>query len=71
MVPKEMRTREVIRRLTRAGFVFSREGGRHDIYRCGCGEGHQVPVPRHQMVSAGVVGALARQCPCLDRNWWR
>jgi predicted RNA binding protein YcfA (HicA-like mRNA interferase family) len=70
-VPKEMKTRDVITRLVRGGFTFLRHGGRHDIYECGCGGRHKAVVPGHSTVSAGVVGSLARDCPCLDKDWWR
>ena len=66
-----MKTREVIRRLAAGGFTFVRHGGEHDVYACGCGEGHTVAVVRHVETSAGVVGGYVKRAPCLRRNWWR
>jgi predicted RNA binding protein YcfA (HicA-like mRNA interferase family) len=44
-----MKRRELVRRLTRAGCVLLRSGGRHDIY-LNPATGKKQPVPRHTEV---------------------
>lgn len=67
-MPKPMSRRNLERALRHNGCTITREGGRHTVYRCPCGE-HQAPVPRHNEISAGVVGAIIRQMPCLPKGW--
>jgi hypothetical protein len=64
-----MKYAEVVRRLRDHGAFFVREGGDHEIWRCGCGR-HQTAVPRHE-VSSYVVDKIGRQMPCLEKEWWR
>lgn len=64
-----MKYRAVSDRLKDHGAYFVREGGDHEVWRCGCGQ-HQTAVPRH-MVSAYVIDKIGRQMPCLGKEWWK
>jgi predicted RNA binding protein YcfA (HicA-like mRNA interferase family) len=67
--PPSLKYSEAARRLRQLGAYFVREGGGHEVWRCGCGR-HQTVVPRHT-VSAYVVGKIGQQMPCLGKEWWR
>lgn len=60
----------VARRLRALGAAFVRQGGNHEVWRCGCGE-HQTAVPRHGDVSSYVIDKIGRQLGCLPKEWWR
>ena len=49
-----MKRTELIRRLTRAGCVLLRHGGRHDIY-VNHATGQRQPVPRHGEIDDALV----------------
>jgi hypothetical protein len=61
---KAIRRREVIGLINRAGCTFEREGAKHTLYRCPCGQ-HRVVVPRHSEISAGVVASIDAT-PCME-----
>jgi predicted RNA binding protein YcfA (HicA-like mRNA interferase family) len=63
-----MKLTDVVRALRKAGCHIDREGGRHTVWRCPCGQ-HITAVPRHRQVTAGVVGAIAEQLACLSKGW--
>jgi len=64
-----MKYATVAHRLRTHGATFIREGGNHEVWRCGCGA-HQTAVPRHD-VSLYVVDKIGRQMPCLGKEWWQ
>jgi hypothetical protein len=58
------------RALLRAGCVLLRQGGRHTVWGCParCGQ-HKVAVPRHNEITAGVVGSIVKALTCLKEGW--
>ena len=55
-------TRNLIRRLRRAGFLLVRHGANHDIYeRSSNGDVRRVVVPRHREIPTGTYFAILRQ----------
>jgi predicted RNA binding protein YcfA (HicA-like mRNA interferase family) len=67
-VPTPMRKRDVERALRAIGCHPEREGGRHTLWRCACGD-HQVAVPRHREVSGGVVEDIRKKIACGPKGW--
>lgn len=67
--PPKMKYAAVTRKLRHRDAYFVREGGGHEVWRCGCGQ-HQTAVPRHE-VSSYVIGQISKQMPCLGKEWWR
>jgi len=54
----EVKRREFIRSLEKAGFVFERHGGNHDIYR----RGRDVErIPRHKEVNERLAKAILKK----------
>ncbi len=53
-----MKRRDLIRRLEKAGFVFVRHGGKHDVYRRGSDEEQ---VPRHTEINEMLARAIIRK----------
>lgn len=67
-MPKPMKRREVIARLTAIGATELRDKGDHTVYGCTCGQ-HIAPVPRHKEITAGVVGSIQKQMACAPKGW--
>lgn len=67
-MPRPMRRRLVLRALDAARCTFVREGAEHTVYACPCGQ-HKTAVPRHTDVTAGVIGSIIKQLPCLPKGW--
>jgi hypothetical protein len=44
------------------------EDGKHEKWRCPCGE-HVTAVPRHREITAGVVRGIQRDMACLGKRW--
>lgn len=63
-----MKRREVVRRLEAIGATVLREGGKHTVYACSCGQ-HQTAVPQHREITAGVVGSIEKQIACPRKGW--
>jgi mRNA interferase HicA len=53
-----MKTRDLIRRLEKAGFKFKRHGSRHDVYARGKDEEE---VPRHREMNDRLAAAIIRK----------
>ncbi|MBQ6568265.1 MAG: type II toxin-antitoxin system HicA family toxin [Treponema sp.] len=53
-----MKARELIRRLEKAGFVFVRHGGKHDVYKRGKDEEQ---VPRHTDLNERLAAAIIKK----------
>jgi predicted RNA binding protein YcfA (HicA-like mRNA interferase family) len=68
-MPKPMTRRDVARRLNAIGAMVLREGGKHTVYVCCCGEKHKTAVPRHKVLTAGVVGSIQEQIACQEKGW--
>lgn len=67
---KPMAKRLVVRALTRQGCRKTSEQGIHEKWGCppACGK-HTTSVPRHSEVTAGVLGNIIRDLPCLPKGW--
>jgi len=68
VMTKPMKLRDVEAALRAAGCKVLRDNGRHTVWGCPCGK-HTAPVPRHTMVTAGVVRSIIKQMPCLGEGW--
>jgi hypothetical protein len=68
MVFKAMRRRDVESAMAKRDCAWLRSGAEHDIWVCPCGR-HQVAIPRHGMISAGVVASVEKKLACLPRRW--
>ncbi len=53
-----MKYRDLVKRLEKAGFVFDRHGGEHDIYRRGNDE---ESVPRHKEINENLAKHIIRK----------
>ncbi len=53
-----MKYRDLVKRLEKAGFVFDRHGGEHDIYRRGNDE---ESVPRHKEINENLAKYIIRK----------
>lgn len=53
-----MKQRELIKRLERAGFIFDRHGGNHDIY---IRNGKIEKIPRHKEINEQLAKAILRK----------
>ncbi|MBD5518166.1 MAG: type II toxin-antitoxin system HicA family toxin [Lachnospiraceae bacterium] len=53
-----MKQRDLIKRLEKAGFVMTRHGGDHDIYRRGNDEEQ---VPRHREIDERLAKAILKR----------
>ena len=53
-----MKRRELIRRLEKAGFVFVRNGGKHDVYARGNEIEH---IPRHREVNEQLAKSIIKK----------
>lgn len=65
---KPMRLRDVERVLRVHGARPVREGAEHTIWHCACQQ-HQTAVPRHRVITAGVVGQIAKDMACHGKGW--
>jgi len=65
---KAMRLRDIERALRANDAKRAREGAEHTIWRCTCGQ-HQTAVPRHRVITAGVVGQIAKDMACHRKGW--
>lgn len=63
-----MRLRDLVRALTGQGCRVLRDTGRHTAWGCPCGQ-HMAAVPRHGVVSPGVVRNVIRDLACLPEGW--
>lgn len=65
---KEMRLRDVESALLGRGCKVLSDRGPHTKWGCPCGA-HTVPVPRHTIVSPGVVRSIGTRLSCLPKGW--
>ena len=64
-----MKLRSVVSALVSNGCRILREGGKHTLWLCPCIAQHNAAVPRHREITAGVVGSIIKQLPCLPKGW--
>ncbi|MFD1527912.1 type II toxin-antitoxin system HicA family toxin [Pseudonocardia aurantiaca] len=65
---KAMKLREVEEALLAQDCTVLSERGSHTKRGCPCGA-HTVPVPRHTIVSPGVVRSIGKRLACLPEGW--
>ena len=53
-----MKRRDLVKRLEKAGFVFERDGGNHDIYRRG---NDKEQIPRHREINEKLARAIIKR----------
>jgi hypothetical protein len=63
-----MKLRDLVRRLAALGCTIKSNAGSHTKWICPCGQ-HQANIPRHTMVSPGVVADTAKKLACLPKGW--
>ncbi|WP_280689217.1 hypothetical protein [Kitasatospora sp. GAS204B] len=63
-----MKLRELERKLMAQGCTVKSDLGSHTKWICPCGR-HQAHIPRHTMVSPGVVNDTAKKLACLPKGW--
>jgi predicted RNA binding protein YcfA (HicA-like mRNA interferase family) len=68
-VTKAMSRKDVVAALRRAGCQMLREGASHTLFVCDCPERHKAAVPRHRLISPGVVKDIQSQIACLGKGW--
>lgn len=64
---KPMNLRDAERKLRAAGCTTT-GGAKHSVWRCPCGQ-HSTAVPRHTVISPGVLRNLVRDLACLPKGW--
>lgn len=65
---KEMKRRMVDRALYFAGCTVRSDRGAHTKWVCPCGQ-HSANVPRHAVISPGVVNDMIKRMQCLPGGW--
>jgi hypothetical protein len=63
-----MRRRDVTRALTKQGCEVVSDRGEHTKWVCPCGD-HAANIPRHNVISPGVVSDTAQRLSCLPEGW--
>ena len=65
---KEMKRRDLERALSAQGCLIVSDRGAHTKWSCPCGR-HSANVPRHAVISPGVVADTIRRLECLPKGW--
>jgi predicted RNA binding protein YcfA (HicA-like mRNA interferase family) len=65
---RALRKAEVVKALKQQGATKVREGANHEVWHCACGR-HRTAVPRHRVVTAGVVANIVKQMECHREGW--
>ena len=65
---KAMKRRDVEVALREYSCLLLRSTGDHDVYGCACGQ-HIFPLPRHKVISPGVVRDAIKRLVCLPEGW--
>lgn len=68
VMAKEMKLRNIENALLAQGCKILADRGPHTKWGCPCGQ-HTVPVPRHNVISAGVVRSIGKRMACLPEGW--
>jgi hypothetical protein len=66
---KPMAKRLVIRALLRSGCVKLSDQGIHEKWGCGKRCEHATAVPRHNVITAGVLRNIIDDLKCLPKGW--
>ena len=65
---KEIRRRELEKALISNGCSGISDRGEHTKWGCPCEE-HTANIPRHNMISPGVVASTIKRMACLPKGW--
>ena len=65
---KAMKLRDLNRALNRHGCYVETDTGNHTKWICPCGK-HSANIPRHTLVSPGVVRDTTNRMTCLPKGW--
>lgn len=65
---KVMKLREVEAALRRHDCKLLSQDGIHTKWSCPCGQ-HTANIPRHKLVSPGVVRSTQKRMECLNEGW--
>jgi hypothetical protein len=65
---KAMKRRKVVRALFVARCTVRSDRGAHTKWVCPCGQ-HSANVPRHAVISPGVVTDMIKRMRCLSGGW--
>jgi len=68
VVAKAMKTRDVIRKLRKSRCSIKNDNGPHTTWLCPCGR-HTADIPRHTIVSPGVIRDTVSRMTCLPKGW--
>lgn len=63
-----MKRRDVESALRQHGCSTIRQTGDHEVFGCPCGQ-HIFPLPRHRIISPGVVRDGMKRLACLPKGW--
>jgi hypothetical protein len=67
-VTKAMKRRDVEQALKHNDCSIKSTRGDHDKWICHCGR-HSANIPRHTVISPGVVRDIIRRLECLQEGW--
>lgn len=65
---RQIKRREMIRALAKAGCWVKSDSGAHTKWACPCGH-HSANIPRHTDLSPGVVSDTINRMGCLNEGW--
>lgn len=65
---KSMALADIVAILRRRGCGILSDGGPHTKWGCPCGA-HTANVPRHRIISPGVVRDIQKRMSCLGEGW--
>ena len=68
LVTTAMKRRDVERALQQKGCYVITDSGDHTKWGCPCGQ-HTANIPRHRVVSPGVVRSTEQRIACLPKGW--
>lgn len=68
VVTKPEKRRALERALRAAGCSLKSDTGNHAKWICGCGA-HSANIPRHGVISPGVVADTVKRMSCLPEGW--
>lgn len=68
LMVREMKLRDVERKLGKQGCGVISEDGGHTKWGCPCGK-HTAAIPRHRDISPGVIRDTINRLKCLPEGW--
>ena len=61
--------RKITKALRKLGCTSRPGKGDHEVWTCGCGEGHSVALVRQKQISPGVMRQAVDRLTCLPKGW--